>query len=127
MYSKKGVVYKLHAGRFISRTPGEFINWGRFIKFKGPLCGDPTERAESLILNFWPARQFISPTPGTVTCLLQARGLQDQEKIQYIKYLHCQVISRPQKIHVFLKPRPADRVWKKTLTVSSGRHSLDIV
>ena len=28
MYSKKKVVYKLHAGRFINRTPGEFINWG---------------------------------------------------------------------------------------------------
>ena len=25
MYSKKGVVYKLHAGWFINRTPGEFI------------------------------------------------------------------------------------------------------
>ena len=35
MYSKKGVVYKLHAGWFINRTPGEFTNWGRFIKFKG--------------------------------------------------------------------------------------------
>ena len=34
MYSKKAVVYKLHAGRFINRTPGEFINWGIFIKFK---------------------------------------------------------------------------------------------
>ena len=54
MYSKKGVVYKLHAGWFINRTPGEFINWGLFIKFKGLLCGNPTEGAESLILNFWP-------------------------------------------------------------------------
>ena len=54
MYSKKGVVYKLHAGEFINRPPGEFINWGLLIKFKGLLCGNPTERGESLILNFWP-------------------------------------------------------------------------
>ena len=44
---------KLHAGWFINRTPGEFINSGLFIKFKGLLRGNPTERAESLILNFW--------------------------------------------------------------------------
>ena len=37
-YSKKGVVDKLHAGWFINRTPGEFINCGLFIKFKGLLC-----------------------------------------------------------------------------------------
>ena len=54
MYSKNGVVYKLHAGRFINRTPAEFINSGLFIKFKGLLCGNPIERGESLILNFWP-------------------------------------------------------------------------
>ena len=34
MYSKKGVVYKLHAGWFINRTPGEFINRGLFINLK---------------------------------------------------------------------------------------------
>ena len=73
MYSKKGVVYKLHAGQFINRPPENFINWGLFIKFKGLLCGNPTERGESLILNFWP--------PGTLwvqprhrDCLPQARG-----------------------------------------------------
>ena len=49
MYSKQGVVYKLHAGWFIYRTPGEFINWGLFIKFKGLLCGNPTERGESTL------------------------------------------------------------------------------
>ena len=54
MYSKKGGVYKLHARWFINRTPGEFINRGLCVKFKGLLCGDPTERGESLILNFWP-------------------------------------------------------------------------
>ena len=47
MYSKKGVVYKLHAGWFINRTPGEFINCSLSIKFKGFLYGDPTERGES--------------------------------------------------------------------------------
>ena len=44
MYSKEGVVHKPHAGRFINRTPAEFINWGLLIKFKGLLCGNPTER-----------------------------------------------------------------------------------
>ena len=46
MYSKKGVVYKLHAGWFINRTPGEFIKCGLFSKFKGLLCGNSTERGE---------------------------------------------------------------------------------
>ena len=32
MYSKKWVVYKLHAGWFINRTAGEFINRGLFVK-----------------------------------------------------------------------------------------------
>ena len=70
MYSKKGGVYKLHAGWFINRTPGEFINSGlfiKFIKFKGLLCGNPTERAESLILNFWPRGRLYKSNPGTVT------------------------------------------------------------
>ena len=53
MYIKRGVAYKLHAGWFINRPPAEFINWF-FIKFKGLLCGKPTERGESLILNLWP-------------------------------------------------------------------------
>ena len=51
---KKGVVHKLHAGWFINRTPGEFINWGLLSNLKGLLSGNPTERVESLILNFWP-------------------------------------------------------------------------
>ena len=55
MYSKKRVVYKLHAGWFINRTAGEFTNRGLFIKFKGLLCGNPTE---SLILKF--------PGPGSL-------------------------------------------------------------
>ena len=46
MYSKKGAVYKLHAGWFINPTPGEFINCGLFIKFEGFLCGSPTERGK---------------------------------------------------------------------------------
>ena len=88
MYSEKGVVYKLHAGWFINRTPGEFIKWGLFIKFRGLLCGNPTARAESLILNFWPQAVYKS-NPGTVT-VCRKRGASGQEKIQYIKYLHCQ-------------------------------------
>ena len=52
--AKNAVVYKLHARWFINRTPGEFINCSLFIRFKGALCGNPTERGESLILNFWP-------------------------------------------------------------------------
>ena len=79
MYSRNGVVYKLHAGWFINRTPGEFINRGPFIKFKGFLCGNPTERGESLILNFLAGRQFISPTqaPWLSTA---SEGLQNRKK-----------------------------------------------
>ena len=54
MHSKEGVVYKLHAGWFINRTPGAVYKLRSFIKFKGLLCGTPTERGESLKLNFWP-------------------------------------------------------------------------
>ena len=51
---QKRVVYKLHAGWFINRIPGEFINCGLFIKFKDLLCGNSTGRGESLKLDFWP-------------------------------------------------------------------------
>ena len=81
MYSKKGVVYKLYAGWFINRTPGEFMNWGLFIKFEGLLCANPTERGESLILNFWPPGSLKS-NPGTVIVCCR-RGASEQEKIQY--------------------------------------------
>ena len=73
MYSKKGVVYKLHAGWFINRTPGEFINRGHFIKFKGFLCGNPTEKGESLVLNFRPPGSLYVQ-PRHRDCLPQARG-----------------------------------------------------
>ena len=43
MYSKKGVVYKLHAGWFVNRTPGKFINWGYELFF--PL-GGPRKASE---------------------------------------------------------------------------------
>ena len=43
IYSTAGVVYKLHAGWSINRTPGEFMNCGLYIKCKGLLCGNPTE------------------------------------------------------------------------------------
>ena len=55
MYSKKGVVYKLRAGWFTNRTPGEFINWGLFIKFKGLLCENPSGEFNT---KFLAARQF---------------------------------------------------------------------
>ena len=44
---QKGVTFKLHAGWFINRTTGEFINRGLLIKLKGLHCGNPTERGES--------------------------------------------------------------------------------
>ena len=34
MYSKQEVIYKLHAGWFIYRSPGEYVDWGLSIKFK---------------------------------------------------------------------------------------------
>ena len=92
MYSKNGVVYKLHAGWFINRAPGEFINSGLFIKFKGLLCGNPTERGESLTLNFWP-RGSLQVQPRHRDCLPQARGIRTG-KMQYVKYLYCQFISK---------------------------------
>ena len=95
MYSKKGVVYKFHAGWFINRTPGEFINCGLFIRFKGLLCGNPTERGESLKLNFWPQAVYKS-NPGTVV-VSHKRGASGQEKIQHIKNLaQCQKQHLPE-------------------------------
>ena len=44
------MVYKSH--------PGGVYKMGSFIKFKGLLCGNPTERVACLILNFWPLRSF---------------------------------------------------------------------
>ena len=44
---KEGMVYKLHTGWFINRTPGEFINRDLFVKFKGLLCGNPAERGDA--------------------------------------------------------------------------------
>ena len=52
MYSRNEVVYKVHAGWFINRTPEKFINCGLFIQLKGLLCGNPTERGESLKQRF---------------------------------------------------------------------------
>ena len=78
MYSKKGVVYKLHARWFINRTPGDFGNWGLFNKFRGLLFGNPTEGAESLILIS--GRQAVyKSNPGTAT-VCRRRGASGQEK-----------------------------------------------
>ena len=59
------MVYKSH--------PGEFINSGLFIKFKGLLCGNPIEGGESLILNFWP-RGSLYVQPRHRDCRPQASG-----------------------------------------------------
>ena len=89
MYSKNGVVYKLHAGWFINSTPGEFINRGLF-KFKGVLCGKATERGE--IEYKISGRQAVyKSNPGNMT-VCRKREASGQGKIQYIKYLHCQKI-----------------------------------
>ena len=47
MYSKKGVVYKLHAGRLINCSPVELINCSLSSKVKGLLCGNRTERGKA--------------------------------------------------------------------------------
>ena len=62
MYSQKGVVYKFHAGRFINRTPGEFINRGLFIEFKGSSLWKSYRKRGKFNTKFLAARQFISPT-----------------------------------------------------------------
>ena len=51
MYSKKGVVYKLHAGWFINRTPGEFVNWGHQ-KIDWKRGKDPHPQYKSQHLDF---------------------------------------------------------------------------
>ena len=79
MYTKKGVVHKLHAGWLINRIPGEFINQGLFTKFKGLLCGAPTESGESLKLNFWP-RGSLQVQPRYLHCLPQVRGFRTGKK-----------------------------------------------
>ena len=61
MYSKQGVVYKSHGGWLINRTPGEFINWRLFIKFKGFLWKSYRKRGK-FNTKFLAAKQFISPT-----------------------------------------------------------------
>ena len=58
MYSKNGVVYKLHAGWFINRTPGEFINSGLL---RSSLWKSYRKRGK-LNTKFLAVRQFISPT-----------------------------------------------------------------
>ena len=88
MYSKRGFAYKLHAGWFINRTPGEIINRGLFVKFKGFLCGHLIERGESLILNFWGRQVVYKSNAGTVIACCK-RGLQDRKNTTH-QMLHCQ-------------------------------------
>ena len=64
MYSEKGVVYKLHAGWFINRSAGEFINCGLLSNLKVFSAeilqkeGSPGE----FKTKFLAASQFINPT-----------------------------------------------------------------
>ena len=65
MYSTKGVVYKLHAGWFINRTQGEFINWGLLLSlrvFSVEML--QREREQKVNIKFLAARQFISVSPA---------------------------------------------------------------
>ena len=61
MHSKNEVVYKLHAGWFINRTPLQFINPGLFIKFKGLLWKSYRKKGK-FNTECLAVRQFISPT-----------------------------------------------------------------
>ena len=54
MHSKKAVIYKLRAGRFINRTPGEFMNRGLFIKFKVFSVEILQMEGKVQYQNFWP-------------------------------------------------------------------------
>ena len=60
------MVYKSHPGR-VYKLGSLYSKW------KGLLCGNPTERAESLILNFWPPGS-LQVQPRHRDCLPQARG-----------------------------------------------------
>ena len=67
MYSKKGLVYELHARWFINRPLGEFINCGLFNPKEGKVK-----------LNFWRHAIFKSD-PGTLI-LCRKRGASGQGK-----------------------------------------------
>ena len=75
--SKKGVVYKLYTGWFINGTPGDFINRGLFIKFKGLLCGNPRKK-QKFNTKFLAAKQFISHTQAPWLSAA-SEGLQDRK------------------------------------------------
>ena len=60
MYCKKGVVYKLHAGWFINRTPGGFINCGLLLNLK-VFSVEILQKEGKFDTKFLAARQFISP------------------------------------------------------------------
>ena len=96
MYSKKEVVYKLHAGWFINRTPGKFINWFFLLNLK-VLSVEILQKRGKFATKFLAARQFMSPIQAPCFVLVcRKQGASGQEKVQYIKYLHCQ--RKPQEI-----------------------------
>ena len=86
---QKRVVYKLHAGWFINRTLGEFINCGLLLNLKVLSVEILQKEGESLILNFWPPGS-LSVQARARDCLPQARGFRTGKNIQHIKHLHCQ-------------------------------------
>ena len=79
MYSKKWGVYKLHAGWFINRTPGEFINWGLFYLIERFSLWKSCRKRGKFNTKVLAARQFISPTQAPWPSAA-SEGLQDRKK-----------------------------------------------
>ena len=94
MYSKRGFFINCTQGGSKNRTAGEFINYG-FVTCKGLLCGNPTEREESLELNFCRQSVYKSILGTLIVCRKQ--GASGQKKTQYIKYFHYQELTGQQK------------------------------
>ena len=76
---KQGSLQAARRAIYKSPPPGEFMNWGLFIKFKGLLCGDPTEKRGKFNTKFLAARQFISPIQAPWLCAA-SKGLQERKK-----------------------------------------------
>ena len=72
MYSKKGVVHKLHAVWFINRTPGELKKRLSFLFNFEVFSVEIPYRKRGKHLDCWP----------------QVKGFRTR-KMQHIKHLHC--------------------------------------
>ena len=124
MYSKLGVVYKLHAGWFINRTPGEFINCGLFIEFKGLLCGNATERGASLKLNLWPPGSLVAHDCGHPLSRYTCRATRvAADFLDFIAFYRCSigVALHPLKILVSHLPPLCREVSHRNLGLKIGR------